>query len=279
MHVAINEHTQSYYVTCVEELRAFVHGIGKSDVVLGLSGGIDSSVVACMCVEAFGSDHVHGIMMPGPYSSTHSVTDAQLLAENLGIETFVVPIKDIYDTVFDTLSAHIPDLGGLTAENIQARARMVVLMAFSNAHDWLLINTDNKSEAMTGYSTLYGDTAGAFAPMGGLYKVDVYRIAEWINQRSERISGSLLIPDNVIRKAPSAELAPGQTDESVFGSYEDLDRILFYLVEQGQSPEDLIEQGEDAAFVHKVVRLMKASAFKRKVLAPYPHIVYEKREA
>ena len=274
MHIAINEHTQDYYEQCVKELRAFVRGIGKTDVVLGLSGGIDSSVTACMCVEAFGAQHVHGVMMPGPYSSEHSVADAQALAENLGIETHLVPIKDMYDAAFETLSPCIPQLGGLAAENMQARCRMVVLMAFSNAQDWILINTDNKSEAMTGYSTLYGDTAGAYAPMGGLYKVDVYRVAEWINQRAQEMTGSVLIPDHVIVKAPSAELAPDQTDEAVFGSYEDLDRILMQLVERGVSADELIAQGEDAATVHNIVRLMKASAFKRKLLAPYPSIAY-----
>ena len=274
MHIAINEHTQAYYDQCVEELRAFVHSIGKTDVVLGLSGGIDSSVTACMCVAAFGANHVHGVMMPGPYSSEHSVADAQALAENLGIEAHLVPIKGMYDAAFATLNSHIPGLGGLATENMQARCRMVILMAFSNAQDWILINTDNKSEAMTGYSTLYGDTAGAFAPMGGLYKMDVYRIAELINQRALETTGSVVIPENVLTKAPSAELAPDQTDEAVFGSYEDLDRILFWLVERGMSAEELIAQGEDTATVQNIVRLMKASAFKRQLLAPYPRIVY-----
>ena len=278
MHIAINEHTQGYYDQCVKELRAFIQGIGKTDVVLGLSGGIDSSVTACMCVDAFGPEHVHGVMMPGPYSSDHSVADAEALAENLGIEAHLVPIKDMYDAAFATLHPHIPELGGLATENMQARCRMVMLMTFSNAHDWILINTDNKSEAMTGYSTLYGDTCGAFAPMGGLYKVDVYRIAELINQHTLETTGSVLIPERVITKAPSAELAPDQTDEAVFGSYEDLDRMLFQLVERGVNADELIAQGEDATAVQDVVRLMKASAFKRQLLAPYPHIAYEELE-
>ncbi|WP_087193855.1 NAD(+) synthase [Gordonibacter sp. An230] len=170
------------YRACVEGLRSFMADAGFSDAVVGLSGGMDSSVVAVMCVDALGADHVHGVLLPGPYSSAHSVEDAEALARNLRIDVSTVSIVEPYEAFARTLAfACGGALAGLAAENTQARCRMVCLMALSNAHGWMLVNTGNKSEAYTGYSTLYGDTAGAFAPIGGLYKTDVYAVARWRN--------------------------------------------------------------------------------------------------
>ncbi|MEG0683159.1 MAG: NAD(+) synthase, partial [Raoultibacter sp.] len=160
--------SEEKYTLCVAALRDFVHAAGFSDVVLGLSGGMDSSLAALMCVDAFGVDHVHGALLPGPYSSESSVADALALAASLGMATHTISIEEPFAAFADALAGACGgELTGLAAENTQARCRMVCLMALSNTHGWLLINTSNKSEAMMGYSTLYGDTAGAFAPLGG----------------------------------------------------------------------------------------------------------------
>ncbi len=263
------------YRTCVEGLANYITSLGATDVVLGLSGGIDSAVVACMCTDAFGADHVHGVMMPGPYSSDHSITDAQQLSENLGIHSVVVSINSAYDAFARSLSEVSDCFGGVAAENTQARCRMIILMALSNAHNWMLVNTDNKSEAMMGYSTLYGDTAGVYAPMGGLYKVDVYAIARWLNNSAVMAHTTPPIPPHIIAKPPSAELADNQRDEDVFGCYADLDRLLIAYVERGMTAEELIASGEDARYVSFIMDRIRATAFKRKLLPAYPQISYE----
>ena len=166
------------YEACADALRAYAEGAGFTDMVVGLSGGIDSSVIAVLCADVFGPDHVHGVMLPGPYSTEHSLDDARELADNLGIETHVVSICEPFEAFEAVLRrSGCGKLSGTASENTQARCRTVVLMALSNANGWMLVNTGNRSESMMGYSTLYGDTAGAFAPIGGLYKTDVYAIA------------------------------------------------------------------------------------------------------
>ena len=274
MNIANMSTTADKYHTCVDGLKAYISALGISDVVLGLSGGIDSAVVACMCADAFGPTHVHGVLMPGPYSSKHSVTDAHELAQNLGIHAVCVPITEAYEAFNRSISLVSDSFSGIASENTQARCRMVVLMALSNAHNWMLINTDNKSEAMMGYSTLYGDTAGVYAPMGGLYKIDVYAIAYWLNNQAAQRGLAPCIPEHILLKPPSAELALDQRDEDVFGSYDDLDRILIACEEHGMSQEDLVAQGEDAAYVSYVFNRIHATAFKRALLPPYPHITY-----
>ncbi len=216
------------YRICTDELRDFVTGAGFADVVIGLSGGIDSSVVAVMAVDALGAGHVHGVLLPGPYSSEHSIVDAEELARNVRIDVRTVSICEPYEA-FERVLARAcgGELSGLAAENTQARCRMVCLMALSNAYGWMLVNTGNKSEAMMGYSTLYGDTAGAFAPLGGLYKTDVYALARWRNERALERGDVAPIPENVLLKAPSAELSLDQSDEGSLGiDYATLDRIL-----------------------------------------------------
>ena len=157
------------YQACAEALRAYAEGAGFTDMVVGLSGGIDSSVIATLCADVFGPEHVHGVMLPGPYSTDHSLDDARELAENLGIETHVVSICEPFEAFEAVLRrSGCGKLAGTASENTQARCRTVVLMALSNANNWMLVNTGNRSESMMGYSTLYGDTAGAFAPIGGL---------------------------------------------------------------------------------------------------------------
>lgn len=191
------------YAACADALKEYARNAGFADVVIGLSGGIDSSLVAAMCVDAFGADHVHGVLLPGPYSTDHSVTDAEELACNLGIKTRTVSIKEPYEAFASVLAdACGGRLSGLASENTQARCRMVCLMALSNAHGWMLVNTGNKSEAMMGYSTLYGDTAGAFAPIGGIYKTDVYALSRWRNESAAERGEVPPIPEHVLVKPP-----------------------------------------------------------------------------
>lgn len=260
------------YRLCVEALKNFVEGAGFTDIVIGLSGGMDSSLVAVMCVDALGADCVHGVLMPGPYSTDHSVGDALDLARNLGMATSTVSIAEPYRAFEAALAdACGGRLEGLAAENTQARCRMVCLMALSNAYGWMLVNTGNKSEAMMGYSTLYGDTAGAFAPIGGLYKTDVFAVARWRNGQAEAAGEIPPIPEHVFTKPPSAELSPGQEDEKSLGlDYPTLDRLLKAHVERGVDAEGLIAEGFDAPDVERVLRTVRATAFKRALEPPCP---------
>ncbi|MEG2006269.1 MAG: NAD(+) synthase [Raoultibacter sp.] len=265
------------YTLCVESLHDFVCAAGFFDVVIGLSGGMDSSLVAVMCVDAFGADHVHGVLLPGPYSSESSVTDALDLAAALGIATQTISITQPFDAFAHVLAKGCAGvLDGLAAENTQARCRMVCLMALSNTHGWMLVNTSNKSEAMMGYSTLYGDTAGAFAPLGGLYKTDVYALARWRNEVATQRNECVPIPENVFVKPPSAELAPGQEDEKSLGiDYPTLDAILIAAFERGETLETIASAGYDAAQVARVVAAAHSCAYKRALEPPYPsHIFY-----
>lgn len=270
---------EQQYQICVEGLREFAAGIGATDVVLGLSGGIDSSLVACMCVDAFGAAHVHGYMLPGPFSSEHSLADAQALAHNLGLHVERISIVEPYEAFARVLGPHCSDdresgFSGLASENTQARCRMVVLMALSNAHGWMMVNTGNKSEAMMGYSTLYGDTAGAYAPIGGLYKTDVFAVCRWLNERAEEKGVTPPIPDNVLVKPPSAELAPGQKDEDALGSYAELDRLLVDHVERGMDVSALVAAGYDPEEVRRVTGRVASYAFKRALEPEFPSIPY-----
>ncbi|MEG0322822.1 MAG: NAD(+) synthase, partial [Raoultibacter sp.] len=241
-----------------------------------------SAVVAVMCVDAFGAERVHGVLLPGPYSSDHSVADAQELADNLGIDAQTLPILEPYEAFARVLSdACGGELTGLAAENTQARCRMVCLMALSNTYNWMLVNTGNKSEAMMGYSTLYGDTAGAFAPMGGLYKSDVYAVGAWRNEQAELQGLRVPIPQNIFSKPPSAELAPGQEDEKSLGlTYSELDAILQALIEEGKSVEHIVRDGLGGGvsipetLVRKVVATKEAYAFKRALEPPYPQVKF-----
>lgn len=264
---------QQKYETCVEALRDFVQGAGFSDVVIGLSGGIDSAVVAAMAVDAFGPQRVHGVLLPGPYSSDHSVSDALDLAERLGIDAPVVSINEAFDAFKAALAPVCGgELEGLASENTQARCRMVVIMAMSNAHGWMMLNTGNKSEAMMGYSTLYGDTAGAFAPMGGLYKTDVFACARWRNEAACAEGAVAPIPESIIVKPPSAELAPDQEDERSLGiDYATLDAILLATQERGRSAQEAAADLDlPVEQVERVLARAASYAFKRALEPPYP---------
>jgi NAD+ synthetase len=265
------EHT---YRVCVGGLREFAEQNQFDECVIGLSGGIDSSVVACLAVDVFGAQKVHGYMLPGPYSSESSLTDAQRLALNLGLKTVRISIVPAYKAFSQALSQVCGGFGGVAAENTQARCRMVILMALANSFGCFLVNTGNKSEAEMGYSTLYGDTAGAYAPIGGLYKTDVYGLARWINDEAQSLGKRPPIPENVLVKPPSAELSAGQRDEDALGNYEDLDRLLVEYVDHGKSPERLVAEGFDASEVERVTKRVDAYEFKRALEPPFPFVVY-----
>lgn len=264
------------YRICADGLRSFVESSGFADAVIGLSGGIDSSVVACICADVLGSSHVHGYLLPGPYSSEHSITDAQMLANALEISCERVSIVDAYESFARAIAPHCQGRAfrGLAAENTQARCRMIVLMALSNDYGWMLVNTGNKSESCMGYSTLYGDTAGAYAPIGGLYKTDVFAVARYINEQAGKRGLRAPIPEHVLAKPPSAELAPDQTDEATLGSYALLDAILIDHVERGMDEDELIAAGYSAEDVHRIVAQTARFAFKRALEPVFPVIPY-----
>lgn len=236
---------------------------GFTSATLGLSGGIDSAVVAALATEALGSDNVHGLLMPSAYSSRHSVDDAIDLARNLKIGYHLVSIEKSFDTVVEAMQpvfgARPPDV---TEENIQARIRGVLVMALSNKMGHIVLNTTNKSEAAVGYGTLYGDMNGGLAVLGDVYKTDVYRLAAYINRNRE------LIPHNSIVKPPSAELRPGQMDSDSLPDYTTLDAILFQYIELNHSADDIVALGYDREVVRRMISLVDRNEYKRFQAAP-----------
>ena len=244
--------------------RDYVHKSGFSDVCVGLSGGVDSSLTAAVAVDALGAGHVHGVLMPSRHSSEHSVTDAEKLAANLGIDARIVGIEAAHAALAEMLEPGLGgglEPGGLTDQNLQARIRGLTLMALANEHGWLALTTGNKSELAVGYSTLYGDTAGAFAVISDLWKLDVYGLCRWRNRQE---TGEL-IPETVLAKAPSAELAPGQRDDQSLPPYEVLDPILRLYVEELRSVEEIQqEQIAPPEVVERVCRMVDAAEYKRR---------------
>jgi len=217
-------------------LRDYVRKNGFEGVILGLSGGLDSSVVATLAVDALGAENVHGVLMPSPFSSEGSVTDSKELAARLGLQTQVFPITELLQSFQKEALEHLGNIESeLALQNLQARLRMLVLMYLSNVNGWLLLNTSNKSEIAVGYSTLYGDTAGALSPLGSIYKTDVYGLATWRNTKST------VIPQAVIDKPPSAELSPGQKDSDALPEYETLDLILRLHIEENLGVDEILE--------------------------------------
>ncbi len=254
--------------------RDYVHKSGFSDVAIGLSGGIDSSLVAAIAVDALGADHVHGVMMPSRYSSDHSITDAEKLVANLGIDARTIEIESAHaalSTMLEAESADSSSPGTLSDQNLQSRIRGTLLMGLANAEGWLVLTTGNKSEIAVGYSTLYGDTAGAYSVICDLFKTDVYALARWHNSRSERAVKELFsIPENILNKAPSAELAPDQRDDQSLPPYEVLDPILRAYIEDLKSPEEIITDEiitanlAPASEVQRVVKMVNAAEYKRR---------------
>ncbi|AIY87082.1 MULTISPECIES: NAD+ synthase [unclassified Thermotoga] len=245
-------------------LRDYVKKNGFEKVVIGLSGGMDSSLVAVVATEALGKENVKGVLMPSMYTSKESIEDAQTLAKNLGIETFIIPITDVFhsylEALKDVFAGREPDI---TEENLQARIRGNYLMALSNKFGWLVLTTGNKSEMATGYATLYGDMAGGFAVIKDVYKTDVYRIGRWYNSWR----GKEIIPENIFVKPPTAELKPGQTDQEKLPPYEVLDEILRLYIEEGLDPEEIASKGFDRKTVLDVTEMVRKNEYKRKQAA------------
>lgn len=262
--------TDQIYSRIIEQFSTFAQSAGFSECVLGLSGGLDSSVVAPLCVEVFGAECVHGVIMPGPYSSTHGIEDAEELAQALGIDVQTIPIDEAYKAFASMLAdACGGTFDGAASENTQARCRMIVLMALSNQYGWMVVNTGNRSEAYMGYSTLYGDMAGAFAPIGQLLKTQVYELGRFINKRAQDAGRPAPIPQRVFDKPPSAELAEGQKDEDGLGiDYPTLDAILHEHFDQGKTRQQLVAEGFNLTQVDMVLSRSKRNAFKRSLLPP-----------
>ena len=257
------EDEESIYRALVLGLRDYVHKCGFKSVVLGLSGGIDSALTAVIAVEALGPENVRGVSLPSQYSSQGSLDDAQILAQNLGIQHDVIPIQNAFESVKTELQPVFAGRKEDTAEeNIQARLRGVILMAMSNKFGSLLLTTGNKSELAVGYCTLYGDMCGGLAVISDVPKTMVYRLSNWINREQE------IIPPASITKPPSAELRPNQTDQDSLPSYDVLDAILEAYVVQCKSPAEIVEAGFQDADVKRVVKLIDFNEYKRRQAAP-----------
>ncbi|MEH1773767.1 NAD+ synthase [Nostoc sp.] len=234
-----------------------------SKVVLGLSGGIDSAIVAAIASAALGKENVLGVLMPSPYSSEHSISDALALAENLGIKTNLLPIGELMQGFDQTLSDLFAGTEfGLAEENIQSRIRGNLLMAIANKFGYLLLSTGNKSEMAVGYCTLYGDMNGGLAVIADVPKTRVYSLCQWLNRDRE------IIPQNVLTKAPSAELKPGQVDQDSLPPYEILDDILQRLIHNHQSAAQIVAAGHDAVIVDRVIQMVARAEFKRRQAPP-----------
>jgi len=245
--------------------RDYVHKCGFSRVLLGLSGGIDSGLVAAVASQALGPENVLCVLMPSPYTSQASLEDALLLAHNLGVKTITISITEIMQSYDAKLAGPFSGLpADVTEENIQARIRGNLLMALSNKYGSILLTTGNKSELAVGYCTIYGDMSGGLAVISDVPKTFVYRLAEWLNSAT----GREIIPARIMKKAPTAELRMGQTDQDTLPPYVVLDAILERYIEQHQSEEELLAQGFDASTVARVLCLVKNAEFKRRQAAP-----------
>ena len=268
---------QELWDALVLGLGDYVRKCGFRSALLGLSGGIDSALVACVATAALGADRLRCLLMPSPYSSAGSIRDAETLARTLGISTATVPIAPLMDGFHKTLTPVLgDDLQGVAAENLQSRIRGTLLMAMANQEGHLLLSTGNKSELAVGYCTLYGDMNGGLSVIGDLYKTDVYRVCHWLNSPAatpRRLAAGWagdgeLIPDAILRKPPSAELHPHQKDSDCLPEYTVLDPLLQRLVEYHETPDQLVAAGEPPALVNRVWTLMRRAEFKRRQAPP-----------
>ncbi|MBC6476404.1 MAG: NAD+ synthase [Hormoscilla sp. GM102CHS1] len=246
-------------------VRDYARKCGFNKIVLGLSGGIDSSLVAAIASAAIGPENVLGVLMPSPYSSDHSVKDALLLAENLGMTAETITIGDLmssYDRTLEKMFAGTAS--GVAEENIQSRIRGNMLMAIANKFGHLLVSTGNKSEMAVGYCTLYGDMNGGLAVISDLPKTSVYSVCRWLNAKSQKE----VIPENILTKPPSAELKPGQVDQDSLPPYDILDGILHRLIENHESEDQIVAAGHDLSTVNRIRKMVKRAEFKRRQAPP-----------
>lgn len=260
---AFSNKTSLIHDALILGIQDYFRKMGFHRAVLGLSGGIDSAVTMALAAKALGPENVTGLLMPSQFSSDHSLTDAMELAKNLGCPSYTVPIIDSFAAIeasMTPLFAGTPF--GLTEENIQARLRGTILMAFANKFNNILLNTSNKSEAAVGYGTLYGDMNGGLSVLGDVYKTEVYELASYINRETN------IIPQNSITKPPSAELRPGQLDSDSLPDYRILDNVLFHYIEEQLGPGEIIKLGYDAALVRRILKMVNANEYKRKQTPP-----------
>jgi NAD+ synthetase len=254
---------ESVYKALVFGLRDYARKCGFKSAILGLSGGIDSAVVACLSVAALGKENVTSVSMPSQFSSKGSVEDAKKVAENLGITLKLIPIQPVYETYIETFKEEFRGLPfGVAEENLQARIRGTILMTLSNKFNHLLVATGNKSELACGYCTLYGDLCGGFAVMADVPKTMVYQLTDYINRERQ------IIPKSVIEKVPSAELRPGQTDQDSLPPYPVLDGILKAYIEEGKELEDIVALGYAEGLVRQVIEMVDRNEYKRKQAPP-----------
>lgn len=244
-------------------IRDYFGKMGFTKAIVASSGGIDSAVVLALACEALGAENVRALLMPSHYSTSHSVTDAEQLSKNLNNQYDILPIKDIFNTYEHTLEPVFKDLPfNVAEENLQSRIRGALVMALSNKFGSILLNTSNKSELSTGYGTLYGDMAGGLGVLGDLYKMQVYALARYINRNGE------IIPQNIIDKAPSAELRPDQKDSDSLPEYDILDPILYQYIECRKGPKEIIAMGFDGALANRILRLVNMNEYKRNQFCP-----------
>lgn len=254
---------ESIYQALALGIRDYMHKCGFGKAILGLSGGIDSALTACLAVEAVGAENVLTISMPSPYSSVGSVEDSRQLAQNLGVDFKVIPISPLYQSYLQSLNSYFAgrETDG-TEENIQARIRGNILMAFSNKYGYLVLSTGNKSELAVGYCTLYGDMSGGLSVLADVPKTMVYELSDYINRQKQ------VIPAVIINKPPSAELKPDQCDQDVLPPYDILDKMLHYYIEEGLSSEELMDLGFEAETVRWVVKAVDRNEYKRRQAPP-----------
>ena len=251
------------YEALVMGIKDYFEKMGFKKAILGSSGGIDSAVTLALACKALGSENVKAVLMPSPFSTSHSVTDAEKLSINLKNPYDIIPIKNIYESFLNELKPFFADLPfGIAEENIQSRTRGNLLMALANKFGYILLNTSNKSELSTGYGTLYGDMAGGLGVLGDCYKLQIYALAKYINRKQE------LIPETIISKPPSAELRPGQKDSDSLPEYVLLDKILYQYIEQAKGPDEIKAQGFDAELVDKILKMVNINEYKRNQFCP-----------
>lgn len=259
-----NDHTRMLYRAACLGLKDYFAKSGYTKASIGLSGGIDSAVVACIAAHTLGKENVKALLMPSPFTAESSVEDAKALAENLGIQYSVLPIREAYRSVMDTLK---PITGGTefdaTEENMQSRIRTMMLMALQNKSGYVMLNSSNKSENALGFCTLYGDTSGAFSVTGDLYKTEMYQVARYINREFGEV-----IPESILTKEPSSELRPNHKDSDILPPYEVVDAILIRMIEEGQHREEIINAGFDSEVVEKIHSMIMRNEKKRYQFPP-----------
>jgi NAD+ synthase (glutamine-hydrolysing) len=271
-HYDPNLNIDRIYDALVMGIKDYFDKLGFKKATLGASGGVDSALTQALAVAALGKENVHAILMPSQFSSDHSVNDAEQLSINLGNKYDTIPIKPLYDAFMKQLAPHFNDLPfNVAEENIQARSRGNLLMAMANKFGYILLNTSNKSELAVGYGTLYGDMAGGISVIGDVYKMQAYRLCEYINKKA----GKEIIPQNIIDKAPSAELRPDQKDSDSLPEYMNLDTILYQYIELRQGPKEIIALGYDEALVNRILKMVNRNEYKRNQFCPIIRISFK----